>query len=102
MIKPIEKALEKIPNRFLLTTVVAKRWESLVAGAPALVDPDPDSTKMDIVLQEILEDKIQIDHDERQILLASQPEEEENNETLFSEAFSPDAANVKEIMGSDS
>ncbi|MDQ7008173.1 MAG: DNA-directed RNA polymerase subunit omega [Acidobacteriota bacterium] len=100
MSKPIEAALKKIPNRFLLTTVVARRWESIVAGSPPLVDYEPGTPPLRVVFKEILEDKIELDHEERLILLSDLPHEEESNETLFSSAFSPDAANVKEIMGS--
>lgn len=99
MLKPIEAALKKVPNRFLLTTVVARRWESLVAGSPPLVDVAPGTSQVDVVFDEILDDRIEVDHETQQILTVGQPEAEESEEALFSEAFSPDADNVKEIVG---
>jgi DNA-directed RNA polymerase subunit K/omega len=97
--KPIERALDKIPNRFLLTSVVARRWESIVAGLPPLVDAPPGTSRLAIALREILEDRVSVNHETAEIELHGQPLEEENDETLFSEAFSPDADSVKEILG---
>jgi DNA-directed RNA polymerase subunit K/omega len=97
--KPIERALDNIPNRFLLTTVVARRWESMVAGLPPLVEVAPGTSRLAIALQEVLEERVTVNHDTAEIELHGQPLEEENDETLFSEAFSPDADSVKEILG---
>ena len=101
MSKPIEPALDKIPNRFLLTTVVARRWESIVAGLPPLVDAAPGASKLSIALEEILEDRVSVNEDSAEIELHGEPLEEERDETLFSEAFSPDAESVKQILGNE-
>ncbi len=98
MFKPIEKALKKIPNRFLLTTVVARRWESIVAGAPELVDRQPNETTLDVVLNEIIDERVYLDEEERLINLVGQPEEEDCGETVFTEGFVPDAAGVKQNL----
>lgn len=95
MIKPIEDALKKIPNRFLLTTVIARRWENIVAGAPELVDRAAGESTLEVVLKEIIEDRIELDREERMINLVGLPEEEESSETTFSEGFVPDAEGVK-------
>ncbi|MBP7147862.1 MAG: DNA-directed RNA polymerase subunit omega [Acidobacteria bacterium] len=87
--KPIEEALLKIPNRFLLTTIVARRWENLVAGAQPLVETRPGMSKIDAVFEEILEDRIEIDESQRTVQLVGEPQVEENEEPLYSEAFSP-------------
>jgi len=99
MIKPVEDALKKIPNRFLLATVVSRRWEGIVAGRPPLVETTPGEPRIDIVLREILDDCITLDYEERTLTLVGQPEAEETDETFFSEAFKPDAASVQEIVG---
>ena len=99
MAKPVEDALKKIENRFLLATVVSRRWESMVAGRPPVVESSPSEPLIDVVLREILEDRIQVNHEERLIEIVGQPAAEESEETLFSEAFSPDAAGVKEMVG---
>jgi DNA-directed RNA polymerase omega subunit len=99
MAKPVEDALKKIENRFLLATVVSRRWESIVAGRPPVVEAGPSEPLIDVVLREILEDRIRVDHDELLIEIVGQPTAEESEETLFSEAFNPDAAGVKEMVG---
>ena len=99
MIKPVEDALKKVPNRFLLATVVSRRWEGIVAGRPPLVDSSPGEPRIDVVLREILDDCIELDYDERTLNLVGTPEAEESDETFFSEAFKPDAASVQEIVG---
>ncbi len=87
MNKPIEKALAKIHNRFLLTTVVARRWENLVAGSPALAEEDESGSKINTVLREIIAERVTVNEEELMI---------EVSETLFTEGFVPDANGVKE------
>ena len=99
MSKPIAKALDKIPNRFLLTTVVARRWESMVAGLPPLVDTRPGTPILTVALEEILQDRVRVNEESCEIELHGQPTEEEHDETLFSEAFSPDSEGVKKVLG---
>ncbi|UCF69345.1 MAG: DNA-directed RNA polymerase subunit omega [Acidobacteriota bacterium] len=99
MNKPIEAALDKIPSRFLLTTTVARRWENLVAGSPPLVEVKPGMSMVDVVLSEIIEERITIDEENQQIVVAGLPEQEQGEEPVFTEAFSPDAASVQRIVG---
>lgn len=90
MTKPIEKALTKIPNRFLLTTVVARRWENITAGAPPLVEVRKGSSRIGAVLEEVVQDRVHVDIPTRQITLAGQPEVELNDEPLYTEPFQPE------------
>lgn len=101
MTKPIEKALEKIPNRFLLTTVLARRWENLIAGAPPLVETRPGQSKVDVVFHEIIEDRVTVIPDEKRIELTGQPRVEENDEALVSEAFVPGEQNTHDLLKRD-
>ncbi len=101
MTKPIEKALERISNRFLLTTVVARRWENLVAGAPALVDAEPGQSHVETVFQEIVHDRIRIDEEGRRIELEGTPQVEEHDEPLFSAALPTDAEDLKQAVSDD-
>lgn len=101
MTKPIEKALHKIPNRFLLTTVVAKRWETLVAGAPPLVDTRPGDSEVDTVFREIVKGRIWVNEDEHKIELEGAPLVEEHDEPLFSEALPTDADDLKQAVAED-
>ena len=62
----LEKCMEKIPSRFALATVTAKRWEQLKQGARPMVEgPPPDS--MAVVLREIETGKLVLNMDEKKI-----------------------------------
>ncbi len=52
-----EEIVNKVGGRFKLSTLIQKRMVQLNAGSRALVDIQSDE-KMQIVLQEILQDKI--------------------------------------------
>ena len=54
--------IEKVGGRFKLTSLIQKRWLELMRGARPLVDP-AGKTEMEIVMEEILEDKIGIDYE---------------------------------------
>jgi DNA-directed RNA polymerase subunit omega len=53
----IEDAIRKAGGRFKLTTLIQKRLQELNKGAPSLVEM-PGKPMIDIVLEEILTDKI--------------------------------------------
>jgi DNA-directed RNA polymerase subunit omega len=55
-----EEIVNKVGGRFKLSTLIQKRLVQLNAGSRSLVDIDSDD-KMQIVLQEILQDKIFLD-----------------------------------------
>jgi len=55
-----EDIVNKIGGRFKLTTLIQKRLAALNGGARALVDFKSDNM-MEIVVQEILQDKIYLD-----------------------------------------
>lgn len=55
-----EEIVNKVGGRFKLSTLIQKRLVALNAGARALVDLDTED-KMEIVIQEILQDKIYLD-----------------------------------------
>lgn len=101
MTKPIEKALDRIPNRFLLTTVVARRWENLVAGAPPLVEPGSGHSLVQTVFQEIIHDRIKVDEQNLRIDLEGTPQVEEHDEPLFSAALPTDPENMKQAVAED-
>ncbi|MEW6199253.1 MAG: DNA-directed RNA polymerase subunit omega [Planctomycetota bacterium] len=54
--------IEKVGGRFKLTSLVQKRWLELMRGARPLVDPTG-KTEMEIIMEEILQDKIGIDYE---------------------------------------
>ncbi len=53
--------VNKVGGRFKLTALVQKRLQELLAGGRPLIDNTEDMTQMEIVIQEILQDKITID-----------------------------------------
>ena len=55
-----EDIVNKVGGRFKLTTLIQKRLAALNSGARALVD-FKSNDKMEIVVQEILQDKIYLD-----------------------------------------
>ena len=101
-VKPIEDALEKIPNRFLLTVIASRRWEQLTHGAPPLVPTEPGEHRLSIVLREINEGKITVDEENHTIELHGEPIQETHDEPLFNEAFSADSKSFKDLLGDDS
>lgn len=55
-----EEIVNKVGGRFKLSTLIQKRMVALNTGAPALVDIRT-TDKLQIVVQEILQDKIYLD-----------------------------------------
>lgn len=88
--KPIDKALDAIPNRFLLTTVVARRWENIVAGAPPLIDSARSDSRLEVVLDEIVQERVSVDSETREIQLQGAPQVEDCQEALFSAPIGPE------------
>lgn len=56
-----EGIVRKVGGRFKLSTLIQKRMVALNAGARSLVEARPGTTKMQLVLREIVEDKIFLD-----------------------------------------
>jgi len=57
-----EEIVNKVGGRFKLTALVQKRIVELMQGARPLVERKKGMTDMEVVIQEILEDKIAIDY----------------------------------------
>ena len=53
--------IEKVGGRFKLTALVQRRLEELMQGSRPLIEDTKGMTQMEIVVQEILQDKIEID-----------------------------------------
>lgn len=69
-----EEIVEKVGGRFKLTALIQKRLVELMHGARPLVERKRGMTEIEVVVQEILEDKIAIDYDKSDI---ENPEDEE-------------------------
>ena len=56
-----EAIVNKVGGRFKLSTLIQKRLVAINAGARPLIDASKVANKMEIVIQEILQDKIFLD-----------------------------------------
>ena len=54
--------IQKAGGRFKLTVLIQKRWLEIMQGSRPMVDP-ADKTPMEIVIEEILQDKVSIDYE---------------------------------------
>jgi len=53
--------VDKVGGRFKLTVLIQKRLDELMQGARPLIEDTKGKTQLEIVVQEILQDKITID-----------------------------------------
>jgi DNA-directed RNA polymerase subunit omega len=56
-----EKLIEKVGGRFQLSALIQKRLVYLNKGAASFVETDGSKSKLELVIQEIVEDKIYLD-----------------------------------------
>lgn len=68
-----EEIVNKVGGRFKLSTLIQKRLVALNGGARPLVDVDT-SEKMEVVVQEILQDKIYLDSSNEVKITGDAPE----------------------------
>ena len=57
-----DRIIRKVGGRFKLTALIQKRWLELLQGARPMVDP-AGKTQMEVVIEEILQDKVAIDYE---------------------------------------
>ena len=57
-----DEIVQKVGGRFRLTTLIQKRRLELMRGGRALVERRPGMTDMEVVIEEILQDKITYEH----------------------------------------
>ena len=53
---------DKVGGRFKLTALIQRRLKELMDGSRPLIDDTQGKTQLEIVIQEILQDKIAIDN----------------------------------------
>ncbi len=58
-----DEIVNKIGGRFKLTALIQKRMMELLEGGRPLVERDDNMTDLEVVVQEILQDKITIDYE---------------------------------------
>ncbi len=57
-----EEIIHKVGGKFKLTALIQRRLVELIEGARPLIEREAGMTDMELVIQEILEDKIAIDY----------------------------------------
>ena len=57
-----DRLINKVGGRFKLTALVQKRLSELMQGSRPLIKDIEDKTMLEIVIQEILQDKIALDN----------------------------------------
>ncbi|MFO0974667.1 MAG: DNA-directed RNA polymerase subunit omega [Phycisphaerae bacterium] len=57
-----DRIVEKVGGRFKLAALIQRRWLELMQGARPMVDPG-DRTAMEVIIDEILQDKLSIDYE---------------------------------------
>jgi DNA-directed RNA polymerase subunit omega len=72
-----EEIVNKVGGRFRLTALIQRRLVELVQGSRALVERNVPNrrplTDMEVVVQEILEDKISIDYENSDVTSLEKP-----------------------------
>jgi DNA-directed RNA polymerase subunit omega len=58
-----DEIVNKVGGRFKLTALIQKRMFELMEGARPLVEREDGETDLEVVIQEILQDKIAIDYE---------------------------------------
>ncbi len=59
-----DEIVRKVGGRFKLTALIQRRMLELMDGARPLIERDVNMTDLEVVIQEILQEKIAIDYDE--------------------------------------
>jgi DNA-directed RNA polymerase subunit omega len=57
------RLVKKVGGRYKLTALIQKRLGELMQGSRPLIEDTEGKTRMEIVIQEILQDKITIDYE---------------------------------------
>ena len=70
-----EEIVRKIGGKFRLTALIQRRMLELMQGSRPLVERTKGMTDMELVIQEILEDKIAIDYERSDLREPGQQEE---------------------------
>ena len=58
-----DEIVNKVGGRFKLTALIQKRMLELMEGARPLVEREEGQTDIEVVIQEILQDKIAVDYE---------------------------------------
>jgi len=62
-----DEIINKVGGRFKLAALIQKRWLELLQGARPAVKRKEGMTDLDMIIQEILEDKLAIDYEKSDV-----------------------------------
>ena len=62
-----EEIVRKVGGKFRLTALIQRRLAEIVQGSKPLVEREPGMTDMEVVIEEILQDKVSIDYEHSEI-----------------------------------
>ena len=62
-----DELVYNVGGRFKLTALIQKRWAEMLEGGRPLVERKPGMSDIELIVQEILEEKIAIDYDNSDI-----------------------------------
>ena len=62
-----EDLVNKVGGKFKLTALIQKRMVEIMQGSRPLVERKPGMTEMELVVEEILQDKIAIDYEKSDV-----------------------------------
>lgn len=68
-----DEIIQKVGGRFKLTALIQRRWLELLQGSRPLVERTADMTDLDVIVQEILQDKIGIDYEATDLITPPKP-----------------------------
>lgn len=55
--------IRKVGGRFKLSSLIQKRWAEILQGSRPLVKREAGMSDLDVIIQEILQDKVAIDYE---------------------------------------
>jgi len=68
-----DEIVRKVGGRFKLTALIQRRWMELLQGARPLVERTADMSDLEVIVQEILQDKIAIDYEATDLIQPPKP-----------------------------
>lgn len=69
-----EELISKVGGRLKLTALIQRRLGELMQGARPMVERKPGMTDIEVVIQEIIEDKVAIDYEKSNIRPPGEPD----------------------------
>ncbi len=69
-----DEIIRKVGGRFRLTSLIQRRWMELLSGSRPLVEKTADMSDLEVIVQEILQDKISVDYEATDLITPPKPQ----------------------------